>query len=125
MLTKKEEARYRAIVRQIARMREQGWTPDTHPDFEPLEAELAALGTKMIPADYVSRALDRDAEGRCVYRYAQSGQTAAILTADACAYRLAIVATGQSYLFYSLNEVQHFVTHYYNEKEIADLDAFE
>ena len=47
MLTLKEQARYRAICRQLERMRRNGWTPETHGDFEILEAELAKLGEKL------------------------------------------------------------------------------
>lgn len=46
-LTKKEQARYRAIVRQLSRMSAKGWERATHPDYEPLEKELAVLADKM------------------------------------------------------------------------------
>lgn len=46
-LTKKEQARYRAIVRQLARLSSNGWDRSTHVDYEPLEAELRALADKM------------------------------------------------------------------------------
>ena len=46
-LTQKEQARYRAIMRQIAGMKKRGWTPEDHPDFEILQDELNALATKM------------------------------------------------------------------------------
>ena len=48
MLTKKEQARYRAIIGQLARMSRNGWDRATHVDYEPLEAELRALGDKLI-----------------------------------------------------------------------------
>lgn len=47
MMTKREQARYRAIVRQLDRMRRRGWEPNTHPDFEPLETELLILVNKL------------------------------------------------------------------------------
>jgi hypothetical protein len=46
-LTKKEQARYRAIVQQLSRMSSRGWERATHPDYEPLERELQELGDKM------------------------------------------------------------------------------
>jgi hypothetical protein len=51
MLTKKERARYSAIVRQLSAMSSNGWDRATHDDYAPLEAELAALGEKMIQMD--------------------------------------------------------------------------
>ena len=47
-LTKREQARYRAIVTQLSRMSSRGWERATHPDYEPLEKELRELGDKMI-----------------------------------------------------------------------------
>ena len=46
-LTKKEQARYRAIVRQLSDMSKRGWDRATHVDYEPLEAELNKLAEKM------------------------------------------------------------------------------
>lgn len=46
-LTKKEQARYRAIVRELSRLSRNGWDRTTHVDYEPLEAELRALADKM------------------------------------------------------------------------------
>jgi hypothetical protein len=46
-VTKKEQARYRAIMRELARLREAGWDRTTHPDFEPLDKELAVLAEKI------------------------------------------------------------------------------
>lgn len=47
-MTRKEQARYRAIIRQIAGMRARGWDRHTHGDFDILEAELNVLGAKLI-----------------------------------------------------------------------------
>lgn len=49
-LTKKEQARYRAIVRELSRLSRKGWSRATHVDYEPLEKELNALATKMVEA---------------------------------------------------------------------------
>lgn len=49
-LTKKEQARYRVIVRQLSKLAAAGWSSNTHPDFEFLEAELSALAAKMVQA---------------------------------------------------------------------------
>ncbi len=49
-MTKKEQARYRAIVRELSRLSRNGWDRATHGDYEPLEKELAALGDKLIKA---------------------------------------------------------------------------
>lgn len=46
-LTLKQQARYRAITYQLAKMREKGWDRNSHPDFELLEEEQEALGKKM------------------------------------------------------------------------------
>jgi hypothetical protein len=46
-LTKKEQARYHAIVRELSRLSHNGWDRATHTDYEPLEAELAKLGDKL------------------------------------------------------------------------------
>lgn len=46
-LTLREGARYRAIVRRLEKLRGDGYTPETHPDFEPLQAELSLLAEKM------------------------------------------------------------------------------
>lgn len=46
-LTKREQARYRAIVRDLSRLSRNGWERATHDDYAPLEAELARLGEKM------------------------------------------------------------------------------
>lgn len=45
--TQRDAARFRAITSQLARMRAAGWDRNTHPDFDILEPELAALGEKM------------------------------------------------------------------------------
>ncbi len=47
-LTKKEQARYRAIVRQLSDLSRRGWSQATHADYAPLEAELRALADKMV-----------------------------------------------------------------------------
>ena len=47
MLTKKEKARYRAIIRQLSDMSYRGWDKHSHVDWEPLEAELTILANKM------------------------------------------------------------------------------
>jgi hypothetical protein len=49
-LTKKEQARYRAIMRHLARLQRNGWSKNDHPDFEILVAEAAALAIKMTQA---------------------------------------------------------------------------
>ena len=46
-LTKKEQARCRAIVRELSRLSRNGWDRATHVDYEPLEAELNVLASKM------------------------------------------------------------------------------
>lgn len=46
-LTKREAARYRAIVRELSRLSSNGWDRATHPDYEPLERELRQLSDKM------------------------------------------------------------------------------
>ena len=46
-LTKKEQARYRAIIRELSRLSRNGWDRATHVDYEPLEAELKVLAEKM------------------------------------------------------------------------------
>lgn len=46
--TKKDQARYRAIVRELSRLSSNGWDRATHQDWEPLEDELAMLGRKMV-----------------------------------------------------------------------------
>jgi hypothetical protein len=46
-LTKKEQARYRAIVAELSRLSRNGWEKATHDDYAPLETELAALAEKM------------------------------------------------------------------------------
>lgn len=48
MLTKKEQARYRAITQQLSRLSRNGWDRATHVDYEPLEKELKALADKMV-----------------------------------------------------------------------------
>lgn len=50
-LTKKEQARYRAIIRQLSDLSKNGWSQATHPDYEPLEKELRALADKMTKAE--------------------------------------------------------------------------
>jgi len=64
-LTRKEQARFRAITQQLARMRAKGFDSSTHPDFDVLEPELAALGEKMIaevpPLDVLLDAVEREA----------------------------------------------------------------
>lgn len=47
MLTKKEQARYRAILRELSRLSHNGWDRATHVDYEPLEAELSVLSAKL------------------------------------------------------------------------------
>lgn len=47
-MTKREGCRYRAIVNELARLSRNGWTRDTHVDFEPLEAELSRIADKML-----------------------------------------------------------------------------
>ncbi len=47
-MTKKERARYSAIVRQLSDLSRNGWDRTTHDDYEPLERELNALADKMI-----------------------------------------------------------------------------
>ena len=46
-LTKKEQGRYRAIIRQLSHMSANGWSQSTHVDYEPLEAELKVLADKI------------------------------------------------------------------------------
>lgn len=46
--TKKDFVRYASITRQLAKLRARGWTKETHPDIEILEAELETLGNKII-----------------------------------------------------------------------------
>ena len=50
-LTQKEQARYRAIVRQLSSLSSRGWERATHPDYEPLERELRQLADKMTAKD--------------------------------------------------------------------------
>lgn len=47
-LTKREQARYRAIVQQLSKLSQKGWDRATHDDYAPLEAELAALAEKQV-----------------------------------------------------------------------------
>lgn len=46
-LTKREQARYRAIMRRLAQLSSNGWDRASHPDFEPLEIELEMLARKL------------------------------------------------------------------------------
>jgi hypothetical protein len=46
-LTSTERACYRALIRELSRMRGRGWQHDTFRDWQPLEAELRALSDKM------------------------------------------------------------------------------
>lgn len=43
-MTKKQQARLRAIMRQLAALRERGADSNNHPDVEILEAERDRLG---------------------------------------------------------------------------------
>ena len=52
--TKKDQARYRAIVRELSRLSSKGWDRATHEDWESLETELAALGEKMVRSETVT-----------------------------------------------------------------------
>ena len=47
ILTRKEQARYRAIIRELSRLSKRGWDRATHGDYEPLEAELDKLTNKL------------------------------------------------------------------------------
>jgi hypothetical protein len=47
-MTRREQARYRAIVNQLSKMSRNGWDRASHPDYEPLEKELAELAEKMV-----------------------------------------------------------------------------
>ena len=49
-LTKRERARYRAIIRELSRLSARGWDRATYPDYAPLEAELQVLVGKLIDA---------------------------------------------------------------------------
>lgn len=46
-LTKKERARYRAIIRELSRLSRNGWDRATHDDYAALETELAVLAAKL------------------------------------------------------------------------------
>jgi hypothetical protein len=46
-LTQKERAGYRAIIRELERLRANGFTRAGHPDFDILDAELNRLADKM------------------------------------------------------------------------------
>jgi hypothetical protein len=46
-LTLKEQTRYRAIIRQLERLRAKGFTRNDHPDFDILIAELDVLADRM------------------------------------------------------------------------------
>ena len=50
-LTKKEQSRYRAIVRELSRLSRNGWDQATHVDYEPLETELRQLADKLVEGD--------------------------------------------------------------------------
>jgi hypothetical protein len=47
-LSKKQQARYRAIVRTLSQLSSIGWSHATHPDYEPLEKELAQLANNLV-----------------------------------------------------------------------------
>jgi hypothetical protein len=47
-LTKKEQARFRAISRRLASLKAKGWDAGSHPDIEILEAEFSRLGDKLV-----------------------------------------------------------------------------
>ena len=45
--TKKEQSRYRAIVRQLAELSRDGWSKALPVDYVPLEIELRTLADKI------------------------------------------------------------------------------